>query len=439
MHEEDLKEESNTSRKEISGKWIQRLKEESWEAELLISAIAIFGTFQLFGFIGWATNKFIDYLDPSQYSIAYMITYMGLMAVSILATMFVIHFFLRAYWVGLVGLNSVFSDYSIQDSLYSEIYTKNLLSTLPKLKDTIQLVDELCSVIFSAAFSFILTYFYIALIASGYLLLYNLISDYVAKVILFIPVVLILTVIVLQAILEIVGNTRKFKQHENLQLLLFRISKVVYIVIHGPLYKYLLQITMIFVSNFKKNKSLVVLILSFLAIGIGVAAFKQSDTNIPYLMDQSEYFDEAKVYPSYYKTENENRDYLLSPELDSDVIEAGVIKIFIPTYKHEARIQQEVCGTFESEDEKSESKLEKTFELNCYHQYHQVLLDDQPLNIQFLTSRHPQTKQWGIVGYIDTRGLEVGNHALTVKKTKGEQVFSEWTIPFYYLGYGQRN
>jgi hypothetical protein len=32
-------------------KWLQRLKDESWEAELLVSAIAIFGTFQLFALV----------------------------------------------------------------------------------------------------------------------------------------------------------------------------------------------------------------------------------------------------------------------------------------------------------------------------------------------------------------------------------------------------
>lgn len=67
--------------------------------------------------------------------------------------MFVIHF-LRAYWIGLVGLNSVFPDYSIEDSVYSKIYTEKILSILPKLEDSIKKVDELCSVIFSAAFTF---------------------------------------------------------------------------------------------------------------------------------------------------------------------------------------------------------------------------------------------------------------------------------------------
>ena len=44
--------ELNNIPKKVSKGWLQRLKEESWEAELLVSAIAIFGTFQLFAVIG---------------------------------------------------------------------------------------------------------------------------------------------------------------------------------------------------------------------------------------------------------------------------------------------------------------------------------------------------------------------------------------------------
>ena len=60
-----------------SKNWLKRLKQESWEAELLVSTVSIFGTFQLFGLIDWATNLFIDLLNPSQYFIAYGILTFG--------------------------------------------------------------------------------------------------------------------------------------------------------------------------------------------------------------------------------------------------------------------------------------------------------------------------------------------------------------------------
>jgi hypothetical protein len=57
---------------------------------------------------------------------------MGLLAVSILSAMFIIHFILRAYWVGLVGLNSVFPDYCLKDSVHSEFCSENCFSVLVK-------------------------------------------------------------------------------------------------------------------------------------------------------------------------------------------------------------------------------------------------------------------------------------------------------------------
>ncbi|MCH3883360.1 hypothetical protein [Tenacibaculum aquimarinum] len=183
----EQQEVNNTIAKPSTKGWLQRLKDESWEAELLVSAIAIFGTFKLFGFINWGTNFFIDVLDPNQYLIGYFIVAIGLLAISILASMFLIHFFLRAYWIGLVGLNSVFPDYSIEDSAYSKIYTEKILGILPKLKDSIQKVDELCSVIFSVAFTLLLIYAYMSIFVSAYLLVYNLLSAYIPFYILLIP------------------------------------------------------------------------------------------------------------------------------------------------------------------------------------------------------------------------------------------------------------
>lgn len=62
--------------------WLQKLKQESWEAELLISAVGIFGSFQLFGFIDWLANLFINLLPASLYIAAYFIVHSGLIAVS---------------------------------------------------------------------------------------------------------------------------------------------------------------------------------------------------------------------------------------------------------------------------------------------------------------------------------------------------------------------
>jgi len=430
---EIIEQKKNT--KEVSKRnWLENLKDQSWEAELLVSAIAIFGTFQLFGGIDWWVNSFINVLNPSQYFIGYMIVFFGLLAVSILVAMFVIHFFLRAYWIGLIGLNSVFSDYSIEDTVYSKIYTKKIISILPKLKDSIKKVDELCSVIFSAAFTFLLMYGYIALFSCAYLLLYNMLSEYVAPIVLLIPLAFIVLISLLQFIVTLISNMKSNHDKEKLQIWNFKLVRLSSMIIFGPLYTSILQVSMIFGSNFKKKKSLVYLILVFVISGVGISFFQIFDTNIPYLIANETYFDATKVHSEYYASENINNSFLLAPEIESDKITSSLVKVFIPIYTNEKRRREGVCEKFITDENNSKSverQNKRIHFLNCYKKYHHVYLDEELVGTDFLKYTHPRTKQFGILVYVEVSNLKSGMHTIRVEKDFGAGDIQEWTIPFY--------
>lgn len=416
--------------------WLQRLKDESWEAELLVSAIAIFGTFKLFDVVGWSTNFFINVLNPSQYFIAYFIVTFGMLAVSILSAMFVIHFFLRAYWIGLVGLNSVFPDYSIEDSAYSKIYTEKILSILPKLKDSIKKVDELCSVIFSAAFSFLLIYAYSAIFASLYLFLFNLLVPYVNTYVLLIPGAIIIVGAISQSLLTLFSNLKANKEKEKLQILSFKGVKFVSMIMYGPLYKNILQVFMIFGSNFKKKKSLVYLLFMFLLGGVLVFTIKLKETNVVYLIAKNKYFDETRAYSDFYKSDNENNTFLLNPEIEAHKVDSNTLELFIPVYKYERNIRKENCGEFEGDKTKSKHEQKKEsiqFLLNCYKTYNLVYVDGKKVAVDYLRyNNHPRTDQFGLVCYLDLNKLSKGLHEIKVEKKSYDTNYLEWTIPFYY-------
>jgi len=424
----------------ISKSWIQRLKDESWEAEILVSTVAIFGTFQLFKIISWSTNMFIDLLPQNQYLIGYFIVFFGLIAVSILASMFIIHFVLRAYWVGLVGLNSVFPDYSIENSAYSKIYTEKLISILPKLKDSILKVDELCSVIFSAAFTFLFLFLYIALFSSVYLLLFNILSEYIPSYLLLIPAVIINFLMLVQFIFTLIANTKKNKENEAMQIWLFKIVKYTYLLMLGPLYKFIVQIMMIFSSNFKKNKSLIYLLISFLFIGLITGFFQIKNTNILHLIAKGNNIalDKTEIYIGYYQTENEDVDFLLTPEITSDIIQNNILKVFIPIYKHERYLRKDQCGTYIKKEglTKSEQRLEKrNFHLNCYYKYNKIYLNGKIVQTEFNKYVHPKTNQFGVVAYIKLTNALDGKNTLKIKKDYGDNNDNntEWEIPFQYI------
>ncbi|MEM6542487.1 MAG: hypothetical protein AAF634_15110, partial [Bacteroidota bacterium] len=56
-----------------SKSWLQRLKDESWEAELLVSVASIFAIFNAFPVLGWLVDFCIDHLSPNQYFYGYLI------------------------------------------------------------------------------------------------------------------------------------------------------------------------------------------------------------------------------------------------------------------------------------------------------------------------------------------------------------------------------
>ncbi|WP_324025543.1 hypothetical protein QSV08_20495 [Maribacter sp. BPC-D8] len=415
-------------------KWLQQLKEESWEAELLVSAIAIFGTFQLFGFIEWVTNKLIDLLPIEQHIYGYIITIIGLLAISVLVSMFVIHFILRAYWIGLVGLNSVFPDYSIEDSAYSKIYTEKILAILPKQEDTIQKVDELCSVIFSVAFTILLIYSYMSLFLSIYMLIYNLLLDYVPSSILLIPLFLIFGLVVFQTIFGIVGNLKKFKNNVGVQTWMFKVVRLVSMITYGPLYRNLLQVTMVFGSNFKKKKSLVYLVLMFFASGMFLTFVKITDTNIFHLVFPKDH-DVSLMYLSYYSDQNSDESFLLTPQIQSDIIEDNTVKLFIPVFHHERNYQKNSCGEFNDDESLSSDENRansRKYHLDCYDKYHSIKLNGKVVNIDFLKKDHAVSEQFGIVGFIDKEFLQKGENTLVVTKKLGDVKEFTWTIPFYY-------
>ena len=419
-----------------SKKWLQRLKDESWEAELLVSAVAIFAILKSFAGLDWMVLQFIDYLNPSQYDIAYMIAVGGYLAVGILGAMFTIHFALRAYWIGLVGLNSVFPDYGLEDSAYSPIYTKKILNTLPKISDTTSKIDELCSVIFSAAFAFMMIYFYFTISASMYLLIFNLLKDTVPNWILLMPLMLSGLFIVLGTVISIPANMKRYHSNETLQHLYFVFARWGAYFLYGPLNKSILQITMLFGSNFKKRKGLVKMVLFMLFIGVLFGAVKMFDSDFRYLLQYSRKQDLTKIQPEFYANNNLNQAFLFTPEISSELVSESSVKLFIPLYEHEIKSLRTECGIKESDrvggKEEDEAISIRNQYLACYLEHIQVRLNDVPKELNFLKTNHPVTGQYGISGYLNLDGLTKGQHHINIEKTLSEKNERQWIIPFYY-------
>ncbi len=429
-------EASNIEEKQDSKAWLQKLKEESWEAELLISTVAIFGTVQMFKLVDLGVIYFIDKLAPQDYLFGLIMIFMSLLAVSVLLTMFIIHFMLRAYWVGLVGLNSVFPDYNLEDSPYSKIYTHKMSAILPKLKHTIQDIDDLCSVIFSAAFSVFSIYGYITVLGLLFFGIYNNTKEFIPREawVSLAGIMVILSYVYI-AIL-IIANIKRFKENVKVQNLFFFVVKWSNLIIMGPLYKYMLQVNTIFATNFKKKKSLIWLLFTFVAVGFLVSQYKLYNSKSTFLLDPQSYSSSSKLYSNSYANTADKEAFLLGPQIESDVVERSLMKLFIPIYSYEDELCDRLTGVYIKSgdlERDAEREIRRKWHLDRRVNYHEIQLNDRDITVDFIGYNLPNTGQYGLLGYVNLQGgVAQEKNELRIRKEL-EDNESEWTIPFHYI------
>ncbi|WP_299524354.1 hypothetical protein [Winogradskyella sp.] len=137
-------------------KLLQKLQEESWQLELLISGFAIFGLFTAFPHISVAAKAAEN--DEKIYS--FIILIVVLVSCAILIFNLMLHVVLRGVWIGALGLRYVSGDIDYEELNYSEKFTKYLKKKVGSFDRYIAKLENYCSIIF--AISFLLIFYVLA-------------------------------------------------------------------------------------------------------------------------------------------------------------------------------------------------------------------------------------------------------------------------------------
>ena len=130
---------------------IDRLRDRTDELELIISSLTIFA---LFSIPGWLFDKIADIYTHLSTSLVIASTVGTTLLAGTsygLAACFVVHLMARAYWVGLIGLRTVFPDginWSKTPGL-GPLSRQYYRDTLPDLDTVIQNTDRLASSLFA--------------------------------------------------------------------------------------------------------------------------------------------------------------------------------------------------------------------------------------------------------------------------------------------------
>jgi len=137
-------------------KLLQKLQEESWQLELLISGFAIFGLITAFPHIKIASKA----AQNDEQTYLFILLVVVLVSCAILIFNLLLHVVLRGLWIGALGLRYVSGDIDYEVLNYSEKFTKYLKKHVGSFDKYIGILENYCSIIF--AISFLLIFYVLA-------------------------------------------------------------------------------------------------------------------------------------------------------------------------------------------------------------------------------------------------------------------------------------
>jgi hypothetical protein len=428
---------------------LDKLQQESWQLELLISGFAIFGLFSALGTI--QLNLETANYDSRLYEI--LIWFSIKVCCWILIVNLLIHVTLRGLWIGALGLRYVSGDIDYDELKYSPKFTKFLSNKIGSFDKYIATLENYCSILF--AISFLLIFYFLAAIAFlisimlvVFLLLDNDLDGAWETVVSIIGAVIIITILLGMLFTFIDFITQGFlKKKKWTTWFYFPFYRVFSIISLSFLYRPL-------VYNFLDNKF--GRRLSFVLLPVFVLIFILSS----YSYRTSNYLTIDRASSINYANPNnyedllaKNKDFVKVASIPSKVITDPYLKVFIIfnervenrlfSYNQNLKPLTDIRG-LESEISltgnnwtRAERRKRDSLRLVYYKTFNKVYsvyIDNKKYPSEFIATTN-QNKKLGFETYLNIKNLTEGKHLLKItrlkKRKKDTANFTIVRIPFW--------
>jgi len=401
-----------------------------WELELLISGAVVFSLLQVPSHVDdWFAHLAPHVAERTHLGVFMLYTYVKLILYTLI-TCFVLHLIMRAYWVGLIGLESVFPQgVRWEDSSYGPVMTEVYRERMGRLQEKIDAADRFCSILFPLAFTVVMLFFFsIALLALGSGLAFGISrllfdGQHLDRILIAIIVVLML-IPMGTWLLDLRFGARVERGGPGYRFLR-RASLASYYVNALPIYGVTF---MTLLSNVRKRARypamyalMAVLFGFFFLKDIFLAQGVVASGEHFYLPDEPGAFG---VGPGFYESQREEGEiYDRLPSIQSDVVREPYVKLFIPyaPLRHGEAFAQRCPGVrplsrggvrLDLADPPDSAAVRAV--LDCWTRLQPVTLNGRPIRPDFRFYTHPGSGIRGILAYIPVQGLPRGENVLTV-------------------------
>jgi len=144
--------DNKSEKKQIWSQWLETLQQESWQLELLISGLALFGIYESKSFIDEVILGFRTHSHGSSTLFTAPLILLLKSGWLIFFLNLLVHVILRGLWIGAIGLRYVSRDIDYEALDYSDVFTKYLKKKVGDYDDFIERLEKICSVLFAYTF-----------------------------------------------------------------------------------------------------------------------------------------------------------------------------------------------------------------------------------------------------------------------------------------------
>ncbi len=424
-------------------KWLDKLQQESWQLELLISGVSILGLFTALEPLQYKINEASVVGSPYRYIFSFLNTSFYILIMNLVS-----HVVLRGLWIGAIGLRYVSGDIDYATLKYSKKFTDYLSKKVGSFDRYISKLEDLCSILFAMTFlvlfyfiSFLIFMFLMAAIIN-FFATSNMVTSNLNKVLIFLFLTgLLFSYLIVFFDFITQGLLKKKKWTSTLYLPLYKVFSILTLsFLYRPL-----------VYNFLDNKfgKKVLLILMPLYIGIGIlSGMKNIQSNyVSHNNNSSTTFSHNKNYLSLM----EENQYVNDVAINSKIIEKSYLKVFVVfkdeieniIFQKDSNLKPEkdrrgVKNIFFNLGEKNNQNIdsiEKVY-LNIFNKVYQLKIDSTSFSSDFISTK--LNKQLGFETVLPLKDISEGKHILRIDRTnftrkeKNEITEKVIEIPFWY-------
>ncbi|WP_436517963.1 hypothetical protein [Ekhidna sp. To15] len=396
--------EENEFNKKNTPKWLKTIQLNSWEAELLISALVLYALFQIPDVLNDFSHKFFQ--RGSDFIRVFNVLKSG---ITFLQFGYILHISVRGIWVASVGFSYVFPNGINNANLKFKGKFKKELEKNPSLVKNVLKLEELSSMIYGLSFTIFGTFIGLSTLLFFFMFVMNYTSPYSPNSITenptffgFFSIFYVLCIVIV--FIDFI-TSGLFRRKEWAVDWFYPIAWFFRIITLSFLYR---RSMLVLLSNLKGWRArLVSLIIAAIVGGYLFLLDEIGDSKIESYLNKT---NEGEFIMGNYESLRSKGDYLIS-SIQSDIVTDTYLKVFLKDISVFDNMKESPFKNDEIkwDQQKSDSS---SFYLN---KWLELKIDSNAVqNLRWVNAQHPIERSFGFYTYIDISSLPRGYHRLTI-------------------------